>query len=170
MAVRRLWPWVLGWCALFGLWLLLVDTLSGPELLAGSGAALIALVAGGRVCARALGLRPPLRDAAAAWSRPVAACRDSGIVLAAVVLQLLGIRRVHGRFIGVPFRARADDPRTAGRRALAAALTSFAPNTVVVGFDREQDVMIVHRLVATRSHPSGGPRRAIDGRRGARGR
>jgi multisubunit Na+/H+ antiporter MnhE subunit len=49
-----------------------------------------------------------------------------------------------GAFRAVAFPAGGDDPTSSGRRALAAYFGSFAPGTVVVGFDLERQEMLVH--------------------------
>ena len=52
-----------------------------------------------------------------------------------------------GAFRGIDFDAGPDDdPQAAARRAAYTALISFAPNTYVIGIDREHDNMLVHEL------------------------
>jgi multisubunit Na+/H+ antiporter MnhE subunit len=49
----------------------------------------------------------------------------------------------------VPYTAVADDPGDAAHRVFTEALGSLAPNTLVVGIDRERRVLIVHELEPT---------------------
>jgi hypothetical protein len=46
----------------------------------------------------------------------------------------------------VPFRRGEDETLDAGRQALAEALGSFAPNTIVVGIDSERELILAHQL------------------------
>ena len=49
-------------------------------------------------------------------------------------------------FVAVRFRCQEDEALRAGRRALAESLGSFAPNTIVVGVDPEQELILGHQL------------------------
>ncbi len=63
------------------------------------------------------------------------------------VAQLLRRKRTRGAFRAVPFNAGSDEvPRDAGRRAVAEALGSLAPNTIVIGVDSDRDLLLVHQL------------------------
>ncbi|HLH15186.1 MAG TPA: hypothetical protein VKV16_10390, partial [Solirubrobacteraceae bacterium] len=47
----------------------------------------------------------------------------------------------------VPFRfGDPENPRDAGRRALAEALGSLAPNTIILGVDPESGLILAHQL------------------------
>lgn len=137
-------------------YLLLIDTTSSPELYAGAGAALLAALA----CASAnrhglRGIRPrrvALRRVARTLAQiPV----DIVWVSAAALAQLVSPRPVRGQWRTVPFRfGEADDVGDMSRRALAEAVGSIAPNTIVVGVDDERDVLLGHQL-----RPGGGPER-----------
>jgi multisubunit Na+/H+ antiporter MnhE subunit len=141
--MRRLWAWLSWWVLLAAIWLLLVDTVKLPELLAGAGAALVAtgvtelIEEEGR-----RGLRPRLR-----WVRrlPVALARlplDS-----AVVTRALFGGRPSGSFRVIRFRGGGDDPESTARRVVAKGLDSLGPNSYVVGIDEDRDLMLVHQLV-----------------------
>jgi multisubunit Na+/H+ antiporter MnhE subunit len=140
---------VLGWwIALFVVWLLLVDSLARPEVAAGPAAALLA--AGAALAVRAhtgVRFRPRLgwfrRLAAVPWS----VLRDSGIL--AVALWRRVVRGEHPRSLArlVPTQATGDDPEAAAWRAFATIVTSIAPNTYVIGIDREGGMALVHQLV-----------------------
>jgi hypothetical protein len=63
------------------------------------------------------------------------------------VSQLLRSRPVRGTFRAVAFTAGSEEaPRDAGRRALAEALGSLAPNTIVIGVDVDRDLLLVRQL------------------------
>lgn len=150
--VRRALAAVTGFGILYGLWLLLVETLAVPELLAGVPVALIGVAAGTVALQGEQRFIPALTAATGRLARlPFAMVRDSVIVLAAVLLSALHGRRRSGAFRELPHAAGGDDPDAAGRRAVAIALESFAPNTCVLGFDTQRDVMVVHQLRPTSS-------------------
>jgi multisubunit Na+/H+ antiporter MnhE subunit len=143
----------LGVCALLApLWLLLVDMTESPELI--TGAVVVAIAAIGSELVRAHDVaraRPVWRGLARAWKPILRAPADVG----RVALAIAGRRR--GGFYALPFRPGGDDPADVGRRALAEALGSFAPNTIVVGVDQEREHLLAHQLLPTRK-----PQDAID--------
>ena len=70
-----------------------------------------------------------------------------------IVYRALWRRLAHGEqppsaFLELPARFGDDTPEGVTRRTLLIGGTSLAPNTFVLGMDRERDVMVVHRLVA----------------------
>jgi hypothetical protein len=78
--------------------------------------------------------------------------RDCWLLAAALWRHCTG-RPVRGEFRVVPFPVEADDARSAARRALATALVSVAPNTVVVGVEGGEGEMLVHQLVPEPGSP-----------------
>ena len=74
--------------------------------------------------------------------------RDTGVVVAALWRHLVLRRPVAGSFRAVAFSWDGRGPRAAARRALAKGAGSVAPNTYMVGIDDEDDVILVHQLVA----------------------
>jgi multisubunit Na+/H+ antiporter MnhE subunit len=142
--------WVIWWALLAALWLALVDTVVVPELVTGAVAAAIAatgaVVVRGR---REVLLRPRLSWLLAGWRPLVASVTDLRPL--AIVLWRRGIRRraEHGVFAEVPYAAVGTDPHAAAHRVLTQALGSLAPNTLVVGIDRDRRTMLVHQLVPT---------------------
>ena len=132
------------WALLFGVWMLLVDTDTLPELLAGAGAAALAAAGSELVRAQKIAqVRVRFRWLARAW-RPFARIPlDVGVVIWA----LLRPRTVRGEFRALRFRAPGEDPDDSGRRAFAAVFGSLAPNTYVIGTDPSRRVLIVHQLV-----------------------
>lgn len=137
-------------------YLLLIDTTSSPELYAGAAAALLAaLVCTGanRNGLRGVRLRrvAPGRVARALAQIPA----DIVWVSAAALAQLVSPRPVRGRWRTAPFRfGEDDDVGDTSRRALAEAVGSIAPNTIVIGVDDERDLLLAHQL-----RPGGGPER-----------
>jgi hypothetical protein len=137
-------------------YLLLIDTTSSPELYAGAAAALLA--AG--VCAAAN--RNGLRGVRARRVAPRRAVRALAQIPADIVwvssealAQLVSPRPVRGRWRVVPFRhGQTDDTGDMSRRALAEAVGSIAPNTIIIGVDEQRDLLVAHQL-----RPSGGPER-----------
>jgi len=132
-------------------YLLLIDTTSSPELYAGAAAALLAAV----VCAVANrnGLRgvPPMAVRPAAVARAIARIPvDIVWVSAAAVGQLVSPRTPRGAMRAIPFRHGATEDRSdMGRRALAEAVGSLAPNTIIIGIDEERDLLLAHELRGT---------------------
>ncbi|TMK42206.1 MAG: hypothetical protein E6G56_02010 [Actinobacteria bacterium] len=155
---RRLALWLAAWLVGAGVWLALVDLTDLPELLTGAVAA--ALAATGFEVAREAGhpgIGGRARWLARAW-RPLVRAPVDIVVLSALTLsQAVRPVRNRGRFRAIPFgSADESSAHKHGRRALAEALGSFAPNTIVVGVDPEAELILVHQL-----RPSGG-RRSVD--------
>ena len=86
------------------------------------------------------------------------------------VLVTSGVRRrpTASRVDETPFTALSDSGEDAAERALAEALGSLAPNSIVVGLDHERGVLVSHRLRHERVAVGGGA--CSRGARAARGR
>jgi multisubunit Na+/H+ antiporter MnhE subunit len=82
-----------------------------------------------------------------AWRLPVEVLRDSGIVLAALWRRVVHGEQPASGFIEVPTRWGEDSALGMTRRALLVGGKSVAPNTLVLGLDQGQDVLVAHRLV-----------------------
>jgi len=135
-----------------GLYLLLIDTTSLPELIVAAGASIIA--ATGYELAReqtpgGIGFRMRWLTNAHRALRKVPA--DIAFVSLAAFKQLVRPHAVNGRFRAVPFHRGPEHDSGIGRMALAESLGSFAPNTIIVGVDVERELILGHQLV-----PSGG--------------
>lgn len=155
--MRWLRPAILWWLALFGVWMLLVDSFARPEVIAGLGAATltlpVALVISARV-ERRYHLR--LRWLRELRQTPFDVLRDTLIVGRALYRQLIGREAMRGELRLVPFSVpgaganSARDPAEANAwLALAVIGTSLTPNTYVIGIDAERGVALVHQLVPT---------------------
>ena len=151
--LRRAAAWFSAGILAGGLYLLLIDTTSLPELIVLAAAAAIA--ATGFELAReqqtAGGLTARLR-----WvtrlHRPLAkAPSDIAAVSWMALRQLVRPRAVNGTFRAVPFRCGPEHDTEKGRRAFAESFGSFAPNTIIVGVDVERELILGHQL-----RPSGG--------------
>jgi multisubunit Na+/H+ antiporter MnhE subunit len=138
--------WLGWWLVLALLWLGLSDSRRPEEIAA--ALAVGALGAGAAVLVRAERptlLRPPLRSVLAALPVLRPWPRELALLVRAIV------RRPAGRVVEEPFRVGdGDDPRTAGRIALAVAAGSLTPNRVVIDVDRERGVIVSHVLVDDR--------------------
>ncbi len=129
-----------------GFYLLLIDTVSLPELIAMAG---VLLVCGFVFWVsrehRVAEPRGKLSWLARAW-RPIAQVPGQIVIVSwDAIAQLASPRRVRGRFRAVGF-AGGESGADRGRRALTEALGSLAPNTIVVGVDAERDLLLVHQL------------------------
>ena len=131
-----------------GFYLLLIDTVQLPELYAGAGATLLAAVA--FEVSREQGFAEaalPIRGVARVWRLALRLPVEIWLVSATAIAQLIRPRHnSRGRFRAVAFDAGGDGPGDAGRRALAEALGSLTPNTIVVGIDPDSKLILVHQL------------------------
>ncbi|MDQ6805412.1 MAG: Na+/H+ antiporter subunit E [Actinomycetota bacterium] len=130
-----------------GFYLLLIDTIDLPELYAGAGAVLLAAAA--FEVSREQGLTEAQIDPTwlvGVWRVVVRIPRQLALVSWEALAQLLTRKRSRGAFRVVPFGAGGENPRDAARRALAEALGSLTPNTIVVGIDPDRQLLLVHQL------------------------
>ena len=130
-----------------GSYLLLIDTTSLPELYVLAGVALACAVA--FLISREQGFEEARITPASllgAWRLLVRIPADIGLVCAAAVMQLVRPRASRGAFRAARFGATGQTPEATGRRALAEALGSVAPNTIVIGVDDERGLLLVHQL------------------------
>lgn len=147
---RRALVWITGWVAAAALYLLLIDITDLPELLVGAGAAVIAATG------FALGREQHLVHETielrwlARLGRPVLKVPGDAVAVSAMALrQLVRPRPARGQFRAVRFRCDEDEARQIGRLALAESAGSFAPNTIIIGVDRERELLLGHQLVRT---------------------
>ena len=144
---RRVGSFIAWWVVLMAFWVWVDDSLSLAELLAGAGAAAIGALAAEAVQSRTgTRFRPRVE-----WLAPVAGLPLKVVYDTMVVMRVLG-RRVTGgevppsRFCEVGLGP-AQGPGGISRRGLMIGLSSFAPNTYVLGIDRRRATMVVHQLV-----------------------
>ena len=140
--------WAATWLVLAAVWMLLVDYPGLPELVTGAVCATLAATASELVRSQRMApVRPRAHWLLRAW-RPLArAPLDVVVVLREILLQLVERKPRRGRLRAIRFEHGPDDPVNNARRALAEALGSFAPNTFVIGIDRDQ--ILAHQLAPT---------------------
>src|SRR5436190_7030393 len=142
--------WLLAWVTSMALWMVLADSLRIVEIVAGIGVA--ALGATGFELARRQRVAEqyvPLRLFARAWRVLLRAVPDVWRLTRAAFAQLVQREPVRGRVVAMPFGHGGADPKQRGVRAIEGGLGSVAPNTIVIGVDRETGVLLVHQLEPT---------------------
>ncbi len=146
---RRVGSWLVWWVLMMSFWVMIDDSVNTDELLAGAGAAaLAALLAELITYQAATRFRMRIEWLVPALSLPGQVVRDTVTVYAALWRRLVRGEQPPSAFLEVPVRFGDDTPEGVTRRTLLVGGTSVAPNTFVLGIDRERDVMVVHRLVA----------------------
>lgn len=146
--MRRITGFLAGFLLAGAFYLLLIDTGSTPELIAGGCGAVIAGAVYELAYAEGSGygtyrLRWFRRTGRVLANAPVQVV----IVCAEIAAQALAPKSCRGRLRATPFAGGSDrSARDLGRRALAEALGSLTPNTIVIGVDPEQDLLLVHQL------------------------
>ena len=148
-AARRVGSWLVWWVLMMSFWVMIDDSVETDELLAGAGAAALAAVFAELVTYQAA-TRFRMRTG---WLGPALRLPGQVVGDTIIVYRALWRRLVHGEqppsaFLELPARFGDDTPEGVTRRTLLIGGTSLAPNTFVLGLDRERDVMVVHRLVA----------------------
>jgi hypothetical protein len=147
---------LLWWAVLTVLYWLLVFKTEPAELAAGVICG--AISATGAELVRTHG---SVRIALPGWGflRAVAALprhtlRDTAMLAGVIWRVVVRGEEVRGRFLLRPFAgARGRTPEAAGKRAAAKLVGSVAPNTLVVGFAPDKDLVLLHQLVRTKEPP-----------------
>ena len=144
----RAQSWLVWWILLFGLWVLLDYSLATAELAVGAGvAAVSALVTELVMGQAAVDFRIRLAWLRKAFALPGRVARDTVIVFGALWRLLAYGQQPPSGFTALPTAWGEESARGLTRRVLLVGGTSVAPNTLVLGIDREREVMIVHHLV-----------------------
>lgn len=133
---------------LFIFWLVFVGTFSRWELLIGAGVTVLGGVAIA-VVERAddAHFRPRLRDLVQAVFIPWLLIQGTYEILWVSVRDLLGGRKAVSAFRIVGFEAgELDDVHATGRRVLAVAYTTMAPNFIVLGVNTNQQNLVFHQI------------------------
>jgi hypothetical protein len=140
--VRRAATWGAWYIGLLALWLLMVGTIQGVELIAGLCAAAIGGAATEVVRSQGLlRFRVQWRWLRLTW-KPIGRVIPEFLLLLAAL-----IRPRRGRFRKLDFPAGGERAVDAGRRAFAVWAGSLAPNRLVVDVDAETGTALVHDLV-----------------------
>jgi len=148
-AVRRVGSWLVWWVLMMSFWVMLDDSISTDELLAGAGAAALAALLAELVTYQAASrFRMRIEWVVPALRLPGQVVRDMVTVYAALWRCLAHGEQPPSAFLELPARFGDDSPEGVTRRTLLIGGTSVAPNTFALGIDKDTDVMVVHRLVA----------------------
>ncbi|MGN6175464.1 MAG: Na+/H+ antiporter subunit E [Streptosporangiaceae bacterium] len=145
---HRAGAWLVWWVLLMSFWVILDDSIALDELLAGAGAAALAAT-----LAELVGHQAATRfRMRAGWVVPALGLpgqvvRDTVIVFAALWRRLAHGEQPPSGFREIPARFGDDSDEGVTRRVLLVGGRSVAPNTFVLGIDRERNVMVVHQLV-----------------------
>lgn len=137
---------IVNYVIMLGLWFLYTASLTFSELLAGAAAAVLATIGMAVVQEQNFARFSP----EAKWllyllPLPWSVLKDTAIVFAAAAKYAL-YRKSDGYLIRVPFDAGGEDAKSSARRAMAIALTTIAPNSILIGIDREANAALVHLL------------------------
>jgi multisubunit Na+/H+ antiporter MnhE subunit len=148
---RRVGAWLVWWVLLMSFWVMIDDSTATDELLAGAGAAALAALLAEQVSYQAASrFRMRVKWIVPALSLPGQVVRDLVIVYAALWQRLVHGEQPPSAFLELPARFGDDTPEGVTRRTLLVGGASVAPNTFVLGIDKDRDVMVAHRLVSWR--------------------
>jgi multisubunit Na+/H+ antiporter MnhE subunit len=147
--VRRAAAWLGWWIVLMAFWVITDDSIAADELLAGAGAAVLASVMVDLASRRA-SVTFAMR---AAWlpgvlRLPRQVLNETVIVFTALWRRLARGEEPPSGFVAESVEYGPDTAQGKMRRALIVGARSLAPNAFVLGIDRDQDLMIMHKLVA----------------------
>jgi multisubunit Na+/H+ antiporter MnhE subunit len=145
---QRVRAWLTWWVLLMSFWVAADDSVELDELLAGAAAAALGATLA-EVARHQAGLRLRVRPEwlVPALRLPGQVGRDTIVVFMALWRRLARGEEPHSGFLAEPVSYGGDGDEEATRRTLLVGGRSVAPNTFVLGLDRERDVMVVHRLV-----------------------
>ena len=148
---RGVLAWFAAWVASAALWTILTDSVRIEEILA--GALVAGLAATGFEVARRQqlapeGIRPSL--ARRSWRALAQVAPDVWRLTRAAFAQVAQRKARRGEVVAIPFRQDGGAADAAARRAVAAAIGSVSPNSIVVGVDPDTGTMLVHQLEPTR--------------------
>jgi multisubunit Na+/H+ antiporter MnhE subunit len=142
--------WLAEWMILALLWLVLVGKLEWGEIWIGLAASALAAGTAARVNGTNFArFYPEIRWIFAGWRIPGYVVWDAVLIYAALIGLLFSRTPIASRILALPFPSGGSDERSATRRALATILTSISPNSVVIGIDQPQKLMLVHQIRAT---------------------
>ena len=153
MASRTGWrsrvvPWSAWWVVSLGLWEVLSDKRTVAELLTGSAAAALAATTAEVLRARS--------DAPLVWrarwllrgaALPGRVLVDTARIFGALAATVAG-RPPRSGFHEVAVHPRSEAWGVPSARALLVLASSVSPNSLVLGFDEDRGVLVLHHLVA----------------------
>jgi multisubunit Na+/H+ antiporter MnhE subunit len=148
-AARRVAAWIGWWIVLMSFWVMIDDSIQFDEMLAGAGAAaLAALVAETATYQAAVHLKIRAEWLVPALRLPGQVAGDVITVFGALWRKLAHGEQPHSAFAEIPVRYGDDTIEGVTRRVLMIGGHSIAPNTFVLGIDKDRDAMVVHQLEA----------------------
>ncbi|MEO6857326.1 MAG: hypothetical protein ABI323_01885 [Solirubrobacteraceae bacterium] len=140
--------WLVWWLICVGLWLWLEDTVVLANLVDGAVAAAVGATGTTLVYAERLVAFDPRAGWALGLWRPLAQFGpDMRLLTLVLVRALRGGERAPGALRAVRFEPTGGPGEVSARCAVATAVGSFAPNTIVLDVEPAQQVMLVHQLV-----------------------
>jgi multicomponent Na+:H+ antiporter subunit E len=128
-------------------WTIFLGSFAGAEAIVGGIAVLIGVAVS--TAAYAVGVarfRPRLTWLAEIRRVPWYVLVDTLTIATALISRHLFGRRSHSRMVAVPFEPGGSTGRSEARRALAIALTTMAPNSIVLDIDRAERLMLLHQV------------------------
>lgn len=128
-------------------WTIFLGSFDGAEAIIGGIA--VAIGTAVSTAAYAVGVarfRPRLIWIAGIWRVPWYVLDDTKAIAAALISRQLFRRPGRSRMVAVPFNPGGSTGRGEARRALAIALTTLAPNSIVLDIDRDERLMLVHEV------------------------
>jgi multisubunit Na+/H+ antiporter MnhE subunit len=145
---KRVGSWLAWWASLMSLWLVLDYSLAVAELLVGAGVAAVGAFVTELVAYQAAShFRMRTQWLVPVFHLPARVARDTIIVFGALFKRLVHGEEPASGFLAVPKAWGNESAQDLTRRVLLVGGSSVAPNTLVLGIDRERDVMVVHHLV-----------------------
>jgi multisubunit Na+/H+ antiporter MnhE subunit len=127
---RRVGSWLVWWVLMMSFWVMLDDSISTDELLAGAGAAALAALLAEVVTYQAASrFRMRIEWVVPALGLPGQVARDMVIVYTALWRRLTRGEQPSSMFLEVPVRFGDDSAEGVTRRTLLIGGTSVAPNT-----------------------------------------
>jgi hypothetical protein len=128
-------------------WLVFVDSLSPQEWLLGAVCALFCTFAS-LLTWKAMDLSIAIvpSELMEIWRVPVSVAVDALTLIAVLARDLFGIARAASHFRAAPFH-NVRGRRGRLRRVLVTIYSSISPNSIVIGIDREQHLLVFHQLV-----------------------
>jgi hypothetical protein len=140
---------VVWWCAFWGLWFAFTGEWNRIEWVAAACAATLSSVIAALVVGRGLvDARVTLEVALAAALVPWRVVQEFGILVVFLVRSLAARGGRQGQFRALDWPSSGKTPADRGRRAFISIAATFSPNSYVVHMDEDDDVALVHDLVA----------------------
>jgi hypothetical protein len=149
VSARRVAAVVVWWCAFWGLWFAFTGEWNRIEWVAAACAATVASAVAALVIGRGLvEARVALDVVLAAAVVPWRVVQEFGILVVFLFRSLAARGRLEGQFRSLEWPSSGKSPADRGRRAFISIAATISPNSYVVHMDEDDDVVLVHELVA----------------------